>query len=315
MQKLGCALALLCVFSCGKGKQPSEQTQTKSEPKLADPAPSQPAQADEATAPAKATEPAIRVDGFETPESILFDADRDLYYVSNIAGKPTDVDGNGFLSKVNPDGSVADRRWIEGLDAPKGMTIWHDMLWVADISKLRKFDIVTGEARGVIEIKGATFLNDVTHTDDAVYVSDTGVDKDFKGLGNDAIYAIDKDDKVETFVANPELHGPNGVTAHEGALYMVTFGAAELNLVNKGGVRKLAELPTGGLDGIEFTAEDAVVVSSWECGCVYAGPLKGPFVKVIDKVESPADIGWDARRRRVLIPLFNENAIAIQALP
>src|SRR5438045_3022837 len=34
----------------------------------------------------------LTLEGFQTPESVLFDADADLYLVSNINGQPLDVD-------------------------------------------------------------------------------------------------------------------------------------------------------------------------------------------------------------------------------
>ena len=73
----------------------------------------------------------------------------------------------------------------------------------------------------------------------------------------------------------------------------------------------VATLPTGQLDGLVLLSEDEVLISSRECGCVYAGPPKGPFVSVVENVPSPADIGWDSQRQQLLIPLFHENAILI----
>ena len=67
--------------------------------------------------------------GFSTPESVLHDAASDVYLVSNINGNPLDVDGNGSISRVSFDGTVAQLKWIEGgangvtLNAPKGMAI------------------------------------------------------------------------------------------------------------------------------------------------------------------------------------------------
>src|SRR5690242_11480428 len=56
--------------------------------------------------PAKpaAPTPVVRYTGFATPESVLHDEARDRYLVSNINGKPSDVDGNGFISELSPDG-------------------------------------------------------------------------------------------------------------------------------------------------------------------------------------------------------------------
>src|SRR3990172_12561174 len=69
------------------------------------------------------------VAGFETPESVKYDPDLDVWYVANINGSPVDRDGNGYLSRLPRDGSVDALKWIAGgangvtLDAPKGMAL------------------------------------------------------------------------------------------------------------------------------------------------------------------------------------------------
>src|ERR1700753_4027392 len=139
------------------------------------PPPADPPKPAEPTAVAKYT-------GLSTPESVLYDADNDRYLVSNINGKPDAKDNNGFISVLSPDGTVSTLKWIEGgkdkvkLDAPKGSGIANGVLYVADISVVRQFDLKTGAPKGDIAIPGSTFLNDVAvGPDGKVYVTDTGV--------------------------------------------------------------------------------------------------------------------------------------------
>src|SRR5204863_310120 len=88
----------------------------------------------------------IVVEGFLTPESVLHDPAQDIYFVSNINGGPTTKDNNGFISRVRPDGAVENLKFIEGghggatLNAPKGLALRGDTLWVADIDMVRSFD-------------------------------------------------------------------------------------------------------------------------------------------------------------------------------
>src|SRR5207245_6256953 len=122
-----------------------------------------------------------KLTGFQTPESVLYDPDQDVYFVSNINGQPTAADDNGFISRINPDTLQNDLKWIDAakpdiiLNAPKGMAILGDDLYVADLSVVRKFDRKTGKPKGEIPIPGSTFLNDVASDGKAVYVSDTGM--------------------------------------------------------------------------------------------------------------------------------------------
>src|SRR5882757_231493 len=95
-------------------------------------------------------------EGVATPESVLYDEANDRYLVSNINGKPDEADNNGYISEVSPDGKVVKLKFIAGgvdkakLDAPKGTGIAGGILYVSDITVVRKFDLKTGAARGEI---------------------------------------------------------------------------------------------------------------------------------------------------------------------
>src|SRR5436190_7439339 len=77
--------------------------------------------------------------GFRSPESVRYDADQDVWFVSNIAGFGSDKDGRAYIIRVQAGKldsmSVFAISGVNGvqLDAPKGMAIQGDTLWVADI--------------------------------------------------------------------------------------------------------------------------------------------------------------------------------------
>src|SRR5690606_4178169 len=54
--------------------------------------------------------------------------------------------------------------------------------------------------------------------------------------------------------------------------------------------------------------------SSWEGSAVYRGTPEGDFTAVVSDVKAPADIGYDAKRNALLIPLFMSDAVQIQSL-
>jgi hypothetical protein len=266
----------------------------------------------------------LTLDGFSTPESVLHDAEADVYLVSNINGEPLGADDNGFISRVSPEGKVVELKWIDGakdnvkLDAPKGMAIVDGVLYVSDITVVRQFDAKTGEPRGDIAIKGASFLNDIAAAPGGgVYVTDTGVDAKFEPTGTDAIYHIGKDGKVKTLAKGKQLGNPNGIVAGDkGAVWVVTFGSGEIYTVDaKGKQSAKQKLPSGQLDGIVQIGDGELVVSSWEGSAVYRGKPGGEWTAVVQNVKSPADIGWDGKRRRILIPLFMENNVILHPLP
>ncbi len=290
-----------------------------------------PATVDAAVAAAPAVDAAAeapanprRVDGFSTPESVFFDTAADIYYVSNINGGPSEKDDNGFISKLNPDGTVAELKWIDGakaditLHAPKGMAVSEGSLLVADIDTVRIFDLKTGAPMGGVEIKGASFLNDVVADGKKVYVSDTGVTIGADGIketGSDAVWVIEGG-KPRSVLKDKGLEKPNGLVFEGGRVLVVGFGGKSLHAIgaNSGAKDKLGELPAGMLDGVAMM-NGAIVVSSWECNCLMMGPLSGPYTKLSPELKSPADFTYDEKRNQLVVPLFQDNVVAIYQIP
>jgi sugar lactone lactonase YvrE len=263
----------------------------------------------------------IKDAGFMTPESVLHDADADVYLVANINGGPADADDNGFISKLTPDGKVGELKWIDGakpdvkLDAPKGMAISGGILWVADITVVRKFDAKTGAPKGEVKLPGVSFLNDVVAADGGgIYVSDTGVDPKLQPSGSDAVYHVTGDGKVKPLIKSKELGLPNGLAAAAGSVWVVTFGSGELYEVTAKGEKQTGiKLPKGQLDGLVVGKDGVLYASSWEGQAVYTGK-GGDWKPVLEGVQAPADIGWDSKRNVLLVPQFQDNAVILLPL-
>jgi hypothetical protein len=264
--------------------------------------------------------PVAKYTGLATPESALYDADNDRYLVSNINGSPFDKDNNGFLSILSPDGQITTLKWIEGgknkvtLDAPKGLALSKGVLYVADIVTVRMFDAKTGAPKGEVPIAGSTFLNDVTAAPDGkVYVSDTGVKAGFEPNGTDAVYVIEKG-KAKALAKSTELGRPNGVLWTDKGLLVVTFGTNEVYRLDDKGVKQdVTKTPAGGLDGI-VSVGDSLLVTSWEAQAIFRGKLGGAFEVALPAQKSPADIGYDTKRGRVIVPHFMENTVEVYDL-
>jgi len=261
----------------------------------------------------------VRGIGLQTPESVLYDAAADVYLVSNINGNPTAIDDNGFISRIAPSGKVLSLRWIDGrrgnvtLNAPKGMAIVGNTLYVSDITAVRMFDRRTGRQRGSIAIAGSTFLNDVAAGPDrSVYVTDSGLNPDFSPNGTDAVYKIARNGTATAVGRGASLKGPNGVTVlRDGRVFVVTFSqTGETYSLGMGGQpENVKTMPKGGLDGVEETRSGALLISSWAASAVYRVDRRGRVTVAVANVPSPADIGYDTRRQRVLIPIFMENRL------
>src|SRR2546430_10479451 len=264
--------------------------------------------------------PTLVSGGFQTPESILYEPRSDVYLVSNINGDPTASDGNGFISRVAPDGRVLELKWIDGakpgvrLNGPEGMAVAGDTLYVSDITAVRMFALRTGAPKGAVVILGSTFMNDLAAgRDGTIYATDPGVRPDFSPSGTDAVYKIDPSGKLSVVVKSPDLHAPNGITVlPDGTLVVVSFSpTGEVYTLGPGTKRKVWTLPSGNLDGVEMRTGGALLISSWGASAVFQ--LEGDSVQtVVSNVPSPADIGYDSKRDRVLIPIFMAKQQVIQ---
>jgi hypothetical protein len=322
---------LLVLAACGGSEPPPAPppppppVETPPPPPVASVAPTPTVEAPPAPPPAppKPT-PVLSLRDFATPESVLYDAKADVYLVSNVNGGPSAADGNGFISRVSPDGSKVDLKWIEGgkkgvkLDAPKGSAIVGGTLYVADITRLRMFDAATGKPKGEVPLAGATFANDVVAGPDGkVYVSDSGIKIDEKGItptGTDAVYVVEKG-KAKVLAKGDELGKPNGLLWSADKLWVVTFGSGEIYSLDKAGKKGDAQkLPKGTLDGI-VPVGDSLLVSSWEAQGVFKGKPAGNWDFVLPGLKAPADIGFDSKRSLVLVPLFQDNVVEAYPAP
>jgi len=272
------------------------------------------------TVPARVTD----IANFKTPESVKYDSDRDLYYVSNINGNPSAKDGNGYIATVKPD-STGMTMFIEGgkngvtLNAPKGMAIVGDTLWVADIDAVRAFNRRTGAPIRSVELGrlGVIFANDIAPgPDSAIYLTDTGIR--FSPAGEMSAPGKHQIIRIAGTAATVALEGeglsrPNGI-AWDNAnsrFVIAPFGGTSVLTWAKGDPTP-APLATGPgqYDGIEVLADGRVLVSSWADSSVQV-ISNGQMTKLVSGVEAPADIGYDTQRHRVLIPLFNGNRVEV----
>ena len=285
--------------------------------------------ADSAAAPVAAAPAAAKVgtvDGFRTPESVRYDADQDVYFVSNINGNPSAKDGNGFIARVKAgDGTVDSMMFIAGgrggvtLNAPKGMAIQGDTLWVADIDAVRGFNRRTGKLVASVDLgrMKAMFLNDVAvGGDGAIYITDTGV-----RIGNPDADKQPRGDKVfrlagrtATVVASGDaLAKPNGIAWDAGNKHFIIgpFGSPSLMTWVPGDSAPavLASGP-GQYDGIELLADGRLLVTSWADSSVWSYRGTTP-TRLISGVNAPADIGIDTKRGRVAVPLFLDNRVEL----
>lgn len=262
--------------------------------------------------------------GLMTPESVLWDATRGVWYVTNINGSSLGKDDNGFIVRLGPDGAVMDTvPFINGADAditlhaPKGMAIVGDTLYVADIDAVRTFNLTTGTQLASIEMgaMGATFLNDVAAADNGVvYITDSGMSFDPTGAilhpGKSRVFILVAGVATEA-VLLPAESAVNGIAwdAARGAWLLVGFNSPNVFAWTPGAdsVEVLGTGPGGG-DGIIVLADGRALYSSWADSSLTAFS-NGTSTTLRKGLPSPADLGYDAARGIVAVPLFQNDRI------
>lgn len=285
-------------------------------------------------------EPAVAVDladrvaifdrvSFASPSAIIHDPERDVYWVSNL--NEESAQSGGFISRLDADGALTTLNFIDGrtagvkLDAPRGLAVAGEYLFVADVTSIRKFRADNGEPAGAIEVPGAQYLSDVAGAaDGSLYITDVGGDPNMAAVpeaGADAVYQIAPTGEVSEVARRPDLGGPFALVADQRGLWITCTGTNQLLLIVPSSDGTPAA-DAGRLDltiaaprGLVALPDGTFVIAGWSDGSVYRGFRDGPFERVISGLESPADLGYDARRKRLLIPLLTGHSLAIFNLP
>jgi outer membrane protein assembly factor BamB len=238
-------------------------------------------------------------DGLQTPESVLYDEDRDVIYVANINGDPSEKDGNGFISILSPDGKIKDLEWVKKLNAPKGMAIYEGKLYVADIDQLVEIDIEKGRIVKKYDAPGAVFLNDVTACmNGMIFVSDTRTAK---------IHALHQGE-FKVWLEGKPLETPNGLLAEKGKLYIGDKNIYEVDILTKK-IDLLIE-DAGGVDGLEKDNDGNFVFSNWP-GRIFIHK-DGKNIKLLDTTteeSNTADIDFVHKTDEILVPTFFKNHV------
>jgi len=232
------------------------------------------------------------------PESVLPDFKAKILYVSQMGNNPNDKDGIGGVAKLGMDGKIIELNWITGLNAPKGLARFGNLMYAADLTDVVVIDVAKGKVKKIIAIDGAKFLNDITVTDAGiVYVSDSRTQK---------IHRLEND-QVSLYLDN--INGVNGLKAIGKDVYFIAGkniwkADAQKNLT------KLAELPNGG-DGLEPVGNGDFLFTAW-AGYVYYVYANGTYDLMLDthlEKKNTADLGYDPVKKILYIPTFYKKTV------
>lgn len=237
------------------------------------------------------------------PESVLYRGDTNELYVSLIDGAGNVKDGKGGIAMLNLDGSLKNGQWVTGLNAPKGLAIYKNTLYIADLTEIVSVDINTGKVTNKLEIEGAVFLNDITvDGKGTLYASDTRTNK---------IYQI-KNNTYHLYLEN--ITTPNGLKWIKNNLFILA-GPALLKVDHKKQITVIAKGLEKPGDGLEPIGNNEFIATCW-AGIIYHIKADGSIHKIQDvqgKMNT-ADLGYNPKDRIIYIPTFNKNSVVAYQL-
>jgi hypothetical protein len=191
--------------------------------------------------------------------------------------------------------------WVTGLNAPKGMGVIADTLYVADVNRVVKIDTRMEEVIGIFEAEGAEFLNDITLDDQGrVFISDFAIG---------AIYFLEGN-TLDVFLPGGTFQGSNGLSWYNNVLYVGTKGMIK-SIDPKNRRHKDVIEVEGGIDGLEIWKGQLFVFSDWS-GKVQVADLAGSIQILFNTTPisvNAADIEVIGKSDLLLVPTFFDNRV------
>jgi len=237
-----------------------------------------------------------------TNESVLYFEEGDFLLVSNIEGNPTDLDGKGSIAKLNTEGKVVDAEWATGINAPKGMCVLGDKLYVSDINQVVAIDMNNTDLRDYYKVEGAEFLNDLSTDGKSVYFSDMRTGK---------LHSISKGILNLEMDSVPSL---NGLCYAEGKLYGLNAeGLLEFDL--KEGTYQVINDKVKGGDGLVYLGNGQFIASRWQGEIWFIDGLLAHLMLSSQAEEiQTADIGYNPNTKTLYVPRFFSNYVTAYSL-
>ena len=248
---------------------------------------------------------------FHFSESCTFDPTRNLILAMNNGNPGDGTENDGFVSLINPDGSVHTPKWIgvtrDGLELhqPLGSAIANGSLYTVDSGFVREFDLESGRPLRNIPVPGATLLNGIAvSADGTIYASNT--------RPPERLYKISAEGEVSVLIDGAPLAIPNGVAIDgNGDVVVVNIGDnAVLTFSPNGELLGTEYAVEGGNDGVVILEDGTKYVSSVRFGSV-SRILPGQEATLIaEGIPSAASMCYDSVQHQLVIPLNSNYALA-----
>ncbi len=248
---------------------------------------------------------------FHFSESCTFDSARNLILAMNTGNRADGTENDGFVSLINPDGSVHTPKGIgatrDGLELhhPLGSAIRDGVLYTVDVGYVRSFALATGQPLRSVPVPGGTLLNGIAVADDGtVYASNT--------RSPAQVFKVTPDGTTTVLAEGAPLAAPNGVAMDlDGNIVVVNVeSTAVITYDPDGEVVRIEHAAESGNDGIVVTEDGTKYTSSVRYGSV-SRIRPGESAEIIASgIPNAASMCYDSVQKQLVIPLNSNFALA-----
>ncbi|HEX8413235.1 MAG TPA: SMP-30/gluconolactonase/LRE family protein [Sphingomicrobium sp.] len=260
-------------------------------------------------------------------ESCSYDATRKLIMAINRGAAQNEAPNDGFVSLLNPDGSVHTAKWIGlnrnslVLNQPFGSQVHAGKLYVADsdggtadgaprVSVIRMFDIATGAPAGEIRVPESQWFNDIAVAGDGtIYATQTG---SADGQTPMRVYKIEPDKAAVILVDGTPLSLPNGIAIdNDNNIVVVNLGNTDiLTFSPSGKLLTTEQAAQSGNDGLVIMPDGTKYVSSVRMGGIQRIRSGEPATMIATGIPNAASMCLDTDANQLVIPMNASNGLA-----
>ncbi|MEM8897341.1 MAG: hypothetical protein AAGC85_04520 [Bacteroidota bacterium] len=281
LQRLGALfLCALFMYSCQQQQAPPLQVDSFSEVKI--------------------------IKGLATPSAICTDGN--YYYVASIGARllPVTEDGDGYISKIRPDGEIVSWHFIYGLNAPSDLLVIDTTLLVSDIDRVKGFDLNSGEQLMDISYLGAMIDGIAYDGEEFIYATANITNR---------IYRTSLK-TLNTRLFTDQISSPNGIAFDQAtqSLLISQFQHDGSGKILSLSIEDPKSEPTrlgstnGFLDGIQLTTQGALFYTDWEdlhqtgrIGWIDPATQYQSEISLPEQIQNPSDVLLDESRRAFLV--------------
>ena len=264
------------------------------------------------------------ITNLQMPQSFIAHPSGEAYFIANANGEPGVADNNGFISKLNRDGELLDRHFIQGghtdtiLHSPNGMAIVGETLYVADLDNIRGFHTQSGKATVTVSLSPF-------HVEELTDLIADGAGQLFVlDTAGAAIYQIDThhDHAVSLYLQHEDLASPRGLAVHPRSGRLVVVSLDKGTVMEIAEDRTIAEVISNSfftgrfrsLSGIDFDQFGSMYLSDMTAGKIWRVHPDRSMQVIAEFLISPCTVKIDRRNHMILVPYLYANGAEMNGL-